>query len=240
MLGLGLSLAKPYKISKPEFNVLDLDSLVIYNELGAWTYLGSTATAFVDGWPNHSSLSSDYDLSQSDKSYYPTIINDRLSFNNQSLNGQLNYGVQLDSDTFTLVLSLDLNENFNLSNEGVIGRGLNDLLKLYRGATAKRIGFKLEGTNYDENNLDVDFPLGEFILTATRSSSGVVVFYFNNVEVGGFNTNPNEDFRITQIGSGELHSSVRYDGYINEVYLFNEVLTSENRENVINFALNKL
>jgi hypothetical protein len=237
MLGLGLSLAKPYKVSKPAFNVLDIDSLVIYNEYQTWTYSsGST----VNAWPNHSSLSSNYNLSQSNKSFFPVEENGKLNFNNQSINGQLNYATQIDVTNFTLIMSLDLNKQVNLANEAIIGRGLNDLLKLYRGGAAKRIGFKLEGTNYDENNLDVDFPVGEFILTATRSLSGVVVFYFNNVEVGGFNTNPNEDFRITQIGSGQLHSSVKYDGYINEVYVFEKVLSDEERNNVINFALNKL
>ena len=84
MLGLGLSLAKPYRLSKP-FNVLDINSLVIYNEYQTWTYSSGSE---VNAWPNHSSLSSNYNLSQSNKSFFPVEESGKLNFNNQSINGQ--------------------------------------------------------------------------------------------------------------------------------------------------------
>tara|TARA_R110001599_G_scaffold7667_4_gene37093 strand:+ start:1519 stop:2226 length:708 start_codon:yes stop_codon:yes gene_type:complete len=235
MLGLGLSLAKPYKLSKP-FNVLDINSLVIYNEYQTWTYSSGSE---VNAWPNHSSLSSNYNLSQSNKSFFPVEESGKLNFNNQSINGQLNYATQIDVTDFTLIMSINLNEAVSLTNEGLIGRGLNDLVKLYRGAGNKRINLRLEGNNYDENNLSIPYPTGDFILTITRDTSGNVLFYFDTTEVGDLTSNPQYDLRINQIGSGEL-SNVKYDGFINEVYLFNEVISAEERENVINFALNKL
>lgn len=235
MLGLGLNLAKPYRISKP-FNVLDINSLVIYNEYQTWTY---SSGSIVNAWPNHSSLSSNYNLSQSNKSFFPVEESGKLNFNNQSINGQLNYATQIDVTDFTLIMSINLNEAVNLTNEGLIGRGLNDLVKLYRGAGNKRINLRLEGNNYDENNLSISYPTGDFILTITRDTSGNVLFYFDTTEVGDLTSDPQYDLRISQIGSGEL-SSVKYDGFINEVYLFNEVISDEERENVINFALNKL
>ena len=236
MLGLGLSLAKP-TILNEEFNVLDIESLVIYNEYQTWTY---DSGSLVNAWPNHSSLSSNYNLSQSNKSFFPVEENGKLNFNNQSINGQLNYAHQIDVNEFTLIMSINLNEALSLSNEGLIGRGLNDLVKLYRGASDRRINLRLEGNNYDENNLSIKYPIEDFILTITRDASGNVLFYFDTTEVGDLTSDPQYDLRISQIGSGELHSSVKYDGFINEVYLFNEVISDENRENVINFALNKL
>ena len=235
MLGLGLNLAKPYRISKP-FNVLDIGSLVIYNEYQTWTY---SSGSLVNAWPNHSSLSNNYNLSQSNKSFFPVEESGKLNFNNQSINGQLNYATQIDVTDFTLIMSINLNEAVNLTNEGLIGKGLNDLVKLYRGAGNKRINLRLEGNNYDENNLSISYPTGDFILTITRDTSGNVLFYFDTIEVGGLTSDSQYDLRISQIGSGQL-SSVKYDGFINEVYLFNEVISDEERENVINFALNKL
>ena len=237
MLGLGLSLAKPHRISK-SFNVLDIGSLVIYNEYKAWIKVSGTNN--VNSWPNHTSLSSDYNLSQSNKAFYPVEDGDNLSFNNQSINGQLNYAHEKSINVFTLTMSLNPKEAFSLTNEGVIGRGLNDLVKLYRGGSLSRLGLKLEGSNYDENNLSINYPIGNFILTITRAPNGFVEIYFDNALVGDMSTNPSEDLRISQIGSGELHSSVKYDGFINEVYLFEKVLSNEDRVNVINFALNKL
>ena len=238
MLGLGLSLAKPNRISKP-FDVLDIASLVIYNEYQTWTHSGGDPANGVNAWPNHFSLSSSYDLSQTNKSYFPIESGGKLNFNNGSANSQLNYGSQIDINSFTLVMSINPSEAEGLTNEGVIGRGLNDLVKLYRGASIQRIGLRLEGNNYDENNLTSNYPTGDFILTITRETNGDVLFYFDTTQVGDVSTSSLYDLRISQIGSGQLNN-VQFDGFINEVYLFNEVLTSENRENVINFALNKL
>jgi len=235
MLGLGLNIAKPYMLH--EFDILSIDGLKMW-------YERNQAILFrefhVQEWHNHPSLSSDYDLGQTDVNTMPTITNVYGSegYRFQGLN-ELETNAQFDFSEFTIVITINLNEDTTLTNEGLLGRGLNDLIKLYRGGSPTRIGYKLVGTNYDGNNMDFAYPTGDFVISFVRFHNGTSRIRINGEQVEGLVTDIKLPLRYAQIGSGTL-SGVGLDAVIYEVAMFETDLSEYDLINVEDYLLSRI
>lgn len=236
MLGLGLNISKPYMLH--EFDILTIDSLKMWHER-------NQAVLFrefhVQEWPNHSSLSSDYDLGQTDINTMPTITNVYGSegYRFQGFN-QLNTNAQFDFSNFTIVVTMNLNEATTLTNEGLLGKRLNDLIKLYRGGSPTRIGYKLVGTKYDGNNMDFAYPTGDFVISFIRFGNGTSIIRINGEQVESLVTDIRLPLRYDQIGSGGFTGGVGLDAVIYEVAMFDTDLSEYDLINVEDYLLSRI
>ncbi len=235
MLGLGLNIAKPYMLH--EFDILSIDGLKMWYERNAAVLFREF---HVQEWRNHSTLSSDYDLGQTDLNTMPTITNVYGSegYRFQGLN-ELETNSSFDFFKFTIVITLNLNEDTTLTNEGLLGRGLNDLIKLYRGGSPTRIGYKLVGTNYEGNNMDFAYPTGDFVISFIRFNNGTSKIRINGEQVENLITDINLPLRYDQVGSGTL-SGVGLDAVIYEVAMFDTDLSEYDLINVEDYLLSRI
>ena len=234
MLGLGLNIAKPYMIH--ELDMLTIPDLLMWYERGAAVLLRQ---AFVQEWPNHPELNSAYDLVQSNVSNMPIVSTPDgtdYTFNGTS---ELVSATQKDFSEFTIVVTLNLNESVSLTNEGLLGKRLNDLIKLYRGSSPTRVGYKLEGTNYDGNNMDIPYPLGDFVMSFIRYSDGLSLIRINGEVIEDIQTDILDALRFNQVGSGTL-SGVGLDSIVYEIAIFENSLTDYDLENVEDYLLSRI
>jgi hypothetical protein len=234
MLGLGLNIAKPYMIH--ELDMLTIPDLLMWYERGAAVLFRQ---AFVQEWPNHPELNSAYDLVQTNVNNMPNVFtngDDNYTFTGTS---ELVSATQKDFFEFTIVVTLNLNESVNLTNEGLLGRKLNDLIKLYRGGSPTRVGYKLEGTNYDGNNMDIQYPLGDFVMSFIRYHDGLSLIRINGEIIEDIQTDILDALRFNQVGSGTL-SGVGLDSVVYEIAIFENSLTDYDLENVEDYLLSRI
>jgi len=189
----------------------------------------------VRSWPNHSSLSASYDLSSPSASTQPQKIGNKVYFDGTHILQMATINLQ----KFTMFLVIDPDESKTLSNDGVIGRALNDLIKVYRGSSPTRISFRFNGVNYDINALSQSYPSGEFVMTVIRDGSGIITVRFNKTQVGTRSSTISNLFDVNQIGSG-IYSGVQYNGYINELLIYNGNISSSDVSDIEDFLISRI
>lgn len=219
-----------------EFDILNINGLTMWYERGAAILF---RRQHVQKWPNHSTLNSIYDLDQSNFSNMPRVSTpdgtDYTFYGTQTLETS----TQKDFFEFTVVVTLNLNETAGLTNEGLLGKGLNDLIKLYRGGSPTRVGYKLVGTNYDGNSMSTSYPSGDFVISFTRYPGGESIIRINTDVVETIQTDPADRLRYTQIGSGLL-SGVGLDSVVYEIAIFDTDLSNDDLKNVEEYLLSRI
>tara|TARA_R110000765_G_scaffold144801_6_gene246885 strand:- start:1239 stop:1937 length:699 start_codon:yes stop_codon:yes gene_type:complete len=134
------------------------------------------------------------------------------------LETQLNLGV------FTICIAMNPDETVTLENESPLGKGGNDVIKLYRGQDDERIALKANGVQSEINPMSQAFPTAQFLLTCQRDAAGLFTVRFNGTQVGGVASAVTNLYDITQIGSGGIANS-QFSGDLNEIAIFSTVLS---------------
>ena len=138
-------------------------------------------------------------------------------------------------DTFTIATIINPLES-TPSNESILGKGANDFLRVHQGSQTDRVFMKANGESMDQASLQSQLPTGTFLLVITRASGStnnckVRVNGVDISEAARDNSDSTDRLDILTIATsgGGLNP---FDGYINEVVVFNSALTGADLANV--------
>jgi len=204
------------------FSPLDFEGLEVWLRSGVGvTKSGDSVTSWADQSANGN------DAIQPTSANQPTsTTNGRVTFD--GVRQFLGLETQLNLDAFTIIMHLDPDEAGTLSNDAPLGKGGNDVIKMYRAADNERIAIKANGVQSEINPMqqdseDVSFPTQPFLLTCIRTTSNVFKVRLNGVESGSVTSAISDVFDVTQIGSGAI-ASTQYSGDILSVAIFKSEL----------------
>ena len=138
--------------------------------------------------------------------------------------GNNNDATQLTLSVFTVIIAMNPDETVTLENESPLGKGGNDIIKLYRGQDNERIALKANGVQSEINPMSEPFPTSQFLLTCQRDAAGLFTVRFNGTQVGGASSVITNLYDINQIGSGSI-ANAQFSGDLNEIAIFSSALS---------------
>ena len=138
-------------------------------------------------------------------------------------------------DTFTIATVINPLEP-TPSNESVLGASANDFLRVHQGGQTDRVFMKANGVSMDQDTLQSNLPTGTFLLVVTRATGNTdnCKVRVNGVDItdtknDDFDDRQSLDIRAIATSGGGLNP---FDGYINEVAVYDSALTGADLSNV--------
>ena len=226
MLGLGLGINK--SIAPEEFSIANISGLQLWlkNATGI-TESGNAISQWADqsGNDNHAN--------QTVSGRKPALSGKNIVFD--GTDDRFDLTSEFGVDTFTIATIINPLES-TPSNESILGKGANDFLRVHQGSQTDRVFMKANGVTMDQASLQSQLPTGAFLLVVTRASGStdnckVRVNGVDISEAARDNSDSTDRLDILTIATsgGGLNP---FDGYINEVVVFNSALTGADLANV--------
>ena len=216
------------KVSAAAIDLLDIAGLQVWlkRDTGI-THSPVLGVASVSEWLDQTTNNNDFSQSRdSDKPRYTT--GGKIAFD--GIDDNLQLGGELNLGTFTICIAMNPDETGTLSNDSPLGKGGNDVIKMYRGGDDERIALKANGVQSEINPMSEAFPTSQFLLTCIRNAAGLFIVRINGTQVGTVATDVTDLFDILQIGSGDI-SNTQFSGTLNEFAIWNVELSGSDLTN---------
>ena len=219
MLGLGLGINK--SIASEAFDIANISGLQLWlkNDTGI-----TESGGLISSWADQSGNSNN--AIQGTSSRQPVLSGSNITFDGVDDRFELSAQISLSAFSTFMVINPDA-----IASMGVFGSDANQCIRVHQGADADRVTVKGVAGDSDQQNLTQDLPLGNFLLTVTRSSSGST----DNVRVFINTTDVTDVARDSMIPAPLTVNTVGsctgaflpFDGTINELAIYNVLLTSD-------------
>ena len=202
----------------PAFKLTDIARLDVWLKRNTGiTQAGTALSAWADQSGNNN------DATQSTGTDQPTVsASGRVTFD--GVREVLNLDTQLTLSVFTVIIAMNPDETVTLENESPLGKGGNDIIKLYRGQDNERIALKANGVQSEINPMSEPFPTSQFLLTCQRDAAGLFTVRFNGTQVGAASSVITNLYDINQIGSGSI-ANAQFSGDLNEIAIFSAAIS---------------
>ena len=227
MLGLGLGINKSIAASE-EFDISSIGGLQLWlkNDTGI-TEAGGAISLWRDQSPQGN------DAAQTVGSRKPRLVGKDIEFD--GTDDRLDLRNELVVDEFTIAVIINPLES-TPSNESILGKDTDNFLRVHQGGQLDRVYMKASGTSMDQARLQSDLPTGTFLLVVTRAT-GVLDNCKVRVDGVDISETARDNFDSTRrlyintiaTSGGGLNP---FDGYINEVVVFDSALTGTDLANV--------
>ena len=228
MIGANLSIHYSTSYNAPEFNIGDVAGLQLWlkNDTGI-----TEAGGAISLWRDQSSQGND--AAQTIGTRRPRLIGRNIVFD--GIDDRFDLKNEFSVDEFTIAVIINPLES-TPSNESILGKGGNDFLRVHQGGQLDRVYMKANGTTMDQATLQSDLPTGTFLLVVTRATGTTnnCKVRVNGVDISeaardNFDARETLDILTIATSGGGLNP---FDGYINEVVVFNSALTGDDLTNV--------
>jgi hypothetical protein len=229
MLRLGLGINKTIAAEAEEaFDIGSIDGLKLWlkNDTGI-TEVGGKVSL----WEDQSSNSNN--AAQTITTRRPTISGKNIIFD--GADDRFDLTSEFSVDEFTIAVIINPLET-TPSNESILGKGANDFLRVHQGSQLDRVYMKANGVSMDQANLQSDLPAGTFLLVVTRATGTTdnAKVRVDGVDISeaardNFDSTARLDIATIATSGGGLNP---FDGYINEVVVFDSALTGDDLTNV--------
>ena len=230
-LGLGLGLQNENKVSA--FSLTDLSGLKLWLKYDTGITLNGGS---VSSWADQSGESNN--AAQATSGRQPNYSSGDIIFDGTDDRFDLSSQISLSSFSTFMVINPDA-----IASMGVFGSAANQCVRVHQGADADRVTVKGVAGDSDQQNLTQDLPLGNFLLSVTRDGSGST----DNVRVFINTTDVTDTARDSMIPAPLTVNTVGsctgaflpFDGTINELAIYNTLLTNDEVSNVQNNIMSR-
>lgn len=228
MLGLGLGINKSIAASEEEFDISSISGLQLWlkNDTGI-TEVGGRISL----WEDQSSRGND--AAQTIESRKPTLSGRNILFD--GVDDRFDLSSEFSVNEFTIAVIINPLET-TPNNESILGKGANDFLRVHQGSQLDRVYMKANGVTMDQATLQSDLPTGTFLLVVTRATGNLdnCKVRVDGVDISeaardNFDSTQRLDILTIATSGGNLNP---FDGYINEVVVFDSALTGDDLTNV--------
>lgn len=181
-----------------------------------------------------------------DQSDNDNHANQTVSTRRPTLDGSKNIVFDGTDDRFDLTNEFSVDE-FTIAtvvnplqstpnNESILGKGVNDFLRVHQGSQKDRVFMKANAVSMDQSALQSNLPTGTFLLVVTRATGSTdnAKVRVDGVDISelardNFDSTARLDIVAIATSGGGLNP---FDGYINEVVVFDSALTGDDLTNV--------
>lgn len=230
-LGLGLGIQNENKVSA--FSLTDLSGLKLWLKYDTGITLNVSS---VSSWADQSGESNN--AAQATSGRQPNYSSGDIIFDGTDDRFDLSSQISLSSFSTFMVINPDA-----IASMGVFGSAANQCVRVHQGADADRVTVKGVAGDSDQQNLTQDLPLGNFLLSVTRDGSGST----DNVRVFINTTDVTDTARDSMIPAPLTVNTVGsctgaflpFDGTINELAIYNTLLTNDEVSNVQNNIMSR-
>ena len=230
-LGLGLGIQNENKFSA--FSLTDLSGLKLWLKYDTGITLNVSS---VSSWADQSGESNN--AAQATSGRQPNYSSGDIIFDGTDDRFDLSSQISLSSFSTFMVINPDA-----IASMGVFGSAANQCVRVHQGADADRVTVKGVAGDSDQQNLTQDLPLGNFLLSVTRDGSGST----DNVRVFINTTDVTDTARDSMIPAPLTVNTVGsctgaflpFDGTINELAIYNTLLTNDEVSNVQNNIMSR-
>lgn len=230
-LGLGLGIQNENKVSA--FSLTDLSGLKLWLKYDTGITLNGGS---VSSWADQSGESNN--AAQATSGRQPNYSSGDIIFDGTDDRFDLSSQISLSSFSTFMVINPDA-----IASMGVFGSAANQCVRVHQGADADRVTVKGVAGDSDQQNLTQDLPLGNFLLSVTRDGSGST----DNVRVFINTTDVTDTARDSMIPAPLTVNTVGsctgaflpFDGTINELAIYNTLLTNDEVSNVQNNIMSR-
>jgi|14_taG_2_1085336.scaffolds.fasta_scaffold05255_4 hypothetical protein len=222
-MGLGLGLGHIFDNSSPtgSFELTNLSGLKLWLKYDTGITLNGSN---VSSWADQSGESND--AAQSSSGRQPNYASGDITFDGADDRFDLTAQVSLSSFSAFMVINPDAEASM-----GVFGSAANQCVRVHQGGDVDRVTVKGVAGDSDQLNLTQDLPRTNFLLSVTRNGSGST----DNVRVFINTTDVTDTTRDSMIPAPLTVNTVGscsgaflpFDGTINEVAIYNTLLTSD-------------
>ena len=231
-LGLGLGLQNENKVSEA-FSLTDLSGLKLWLKYDTGITLNGIS---VSSWADQSGESNN--AAQAISSRQPNYGSGDIRFDGIDDRFELTSQISLSSFSTFMVVNPDA-----ITSMGIFGSAANQCVRIHQGDDADRVTVKGVAGDSDQLNLTQDLPLGNFLLSITRNGGGST----DNVRVFINTTDVTDTARDSMIPAPLTVNTVGsctgaflpFDGTINEVAIYNTLLTSDEISDVQNNIMSR-
>jgi hypothetical protein len=226
MLGLGNSITS--SASLDEFLLTNISGLLLWlkNDTGITEDAGKISL-----WEDQSPAGND--AAQTVAARKPTLSGKNIIFD--GADDRFDLSSEFSVDEFTIAAVINPLES-TPSNESILGKGANDFLRVHQGSQTDRVFMKANGASMDQATLQSDLPTGTFLLVVTRATGSTdnAKVRVDGVDISeaardSFDSTQTLDISTIATSGGGLNP---FDGYINEVAIYNSALTGDDLSNV--------
>ena len=180
------------------------------------------------------------DAAQTVASRKPTLSGKNIIFDGSD--DRFDLSSEFSVNEFTIAVIINPLES-TPSNESVLGKGANDFLRVHQGSQLDRVFMKANGVSMDQATLQSDLPTETFLLVVTRDTGTednckVRVDGVDITEAArdSFDSQQTLDIATIATSGGGLNP---FDGYINEVAIYDSALTGDDLSNVENDIMSR-
>ena len=223
-LGLGLGLQNENKVSEA-FSLTDISGLKLWLKYDTGITLNVSS---VSSWADQSGESNN--AVQADSSKQPNYGHGDIIFDGTDDRFELTSQISLSSFGAFMVINPDA-----IASMGVFGSAANQCVRVHQGADEDRVTVKGVAGDSDQQNLTQDLPLGNFLLSITRDGGGTtdnVRVFINKTDVTDTARNSMIPAPLTVNTVGSCTAAfLPFDGTINELAIYNTLLTNEEVSN---------
>ena len=142
---------------------------------------------------------------------------------------------EINVDEFTIATVVNPLQS-TPNNESILGKGANDFLRVHQGQQKDRVFMKANAVSMDQAALQSNLPTGTFLLVVTRATGSTdnAKVRVDGVDISelardDFDSTARLDILTIATSGGNLNP---FDGYINEVVVFDSALTGDDLTNV--------
>lgn len=226
MLGIGNGITS--SASLDEFILTNISGLRLWlkNDTGITEVAGKISL-----WEDQSPAGND--ATQTVAARKPTLSGKNIIFD--GVDDRFDLSSEFSVNEFTIAAVINPLES-TPSNESILGKGANDFLRVHQGSQTDRVFMKANGASMDQATLQSDLPTGTFLLVVTRATGSTdnAKVRVDGVDISeaardSFDSTQTLDIATIATSGGNLNP---FDGYINEVAIYDSALTGDDLSNV--------
>ena len=227
-LGLGLGLQNENKVSEAGFSLTDIAGLQLWlkNDSGILEANGAISV-----WKDKSPYRND--ALQTVESRKPRLAGRNILFD--GIDDRFDLKNEFSVNEFTIAVIINPLQSAP-DTESILGRDTANFLRVHQGGQLDRVYMQASGTSMDQAKLQSDLPTETFLLVVTRAT-GVIDNCKVRVDGVDISEAARDNFDSTRTlyidtiatSGGGLNP---FDGYINEVAIYNSALTGDDLSNV--------